>query len=155
MNRTSSGGAKSFDGCIAGYLKRAHQLVIGERTAEEIRMRLGSAVSLAPELSMEVKGRNIETGVPTTVAVGSAEIRAAIQEPLSAILESLKTFLEHCPPGLAANLEEYGILIVGTGASLRGLDRLLSERTGLPVHFADELPDGLCKVQSTTQLPKR
>ena len=137
MSRTLPVGAKSFDVCLAEHMKRTHQLVIGERTAEEIRIRIGSAGPLEPELTLPVTGRNLATGLPTTVTIDSAEFRAAIHEPLAMILESLKIILERCPPELARALEDHGILLTGIGSQLRGFDQWLSDAIKLPVRYAD------------------
>lgn len=134
-NRKLPVGGKSFDECIAAHIKRAYHLVIGSRTAEEIKVRIGSACPLEPELTMEVKGRDYDSAVPKTVIISSEEIRAPLQEPLSLILESLQKVLERCPPELSASLTEHGILLTGNGAMLRGLDQLVCETTKLPVHY--------------------
>lgn len=134
-NRKLPIGGRSFDECIAAHIKRAYHLVIGSHSAEEIKVRIGSACPLDPELTMEVKGRDYDSAMPKTVSISSEEIRAALQEPLASILEVLQKVLERCPPELSVNLTEHGILLTGNGAMLRGLDRLVSEATKLPVHF--------------------
>jgi len=134
-NRKLPIGGKSFDEWIAAHLKRAYRLVIGSRMAEEIKVRIGSACPLETELTMEAKGRDYDTGLPKTVNVSSEEIRAALQEPLSLILESLQQVLEQCPPELSASLATNGILLTGNGATLRRLDQLCGETTKLRVHL--------------------
>jgi rod shape-determining protein MreB len=119
-------------------MKRAYNLMIGERTAEEIKIRVGSAFSLEQELTMEVKGRDLGAGLPKTLSIRSEEIREALKEPLSSILESIRITLERCPPELSADLVERGIVMAGGGALLRGIDRLVAKETGLPVHIADD-----------------
>jgi rod shape-determining protein MreB len=127
-----------FDDTIIGHMKRLYNLMIGERTAEEIKIRIGSAFPLEQELTMEVKGRDLNAGLPRTVTIRSEEIRESLQEPLSNILEAIRIALERCPPELSADLVDRGIVMAGGGALLRGIDRLVAEETGLPVHIADD-----------------
>lgn len=131
-------GGDEFDESIIAYMKRAHNLMIGERTAEEIKIRIGSAFPLEQELTMEVKGRDLNSGLPRTVTVRSEEIREALKEPLSAIVEAIRLTLERCPPELAGDLVDRGMVIAGGGALLRGIDRLIAKETYLPVHIADD-----------------
>jgi rod shape-determining protein MreB len=119
-------------------MKRAYNLMVGERTAEEIKIRLGSAFPLEQEMTLEVKGRDLVAGLPKTLTVTSQEIREALLEPVSQIVESVRVTLERCPPELAADLVDRGIMLAGGGALLRGIDKLLAEETGLPVHIADD-----------------
>ncbi|MBM3892275.1 MAG: rod shape-determining protein, partial [Verrucomicrobia bacterium] len=118
--------------------KRAYNLMVGERTAEDIKIRIGSAFPLEQEMTMEVKGRDLVAGLPKTLTVTSQEIREALLEPVSQIVESVRTALERCPPELAADLVDRGIVLAGGGALLHGIDKLLAEETGLPVHVADD-----------------
>jgi len=127
-----------LDEAIVQYMKRAYNLMVGERTAEEIKIRIGSAYPLEQELTMEVKGRDLVAGLPKTLTVTSQEVREAILEPVSQIVESVRIALERCPPELAADLVDRGIMLAGGGALLRGVDKLLAEETGLPVHIADD-----------------
>ncbi len=127
-----------LDEAIAGYLRRACGLMIGERTAEEIKIRMGSAFPQEKETSVEVKGRDLVAGLPRTVTVTSTEIREALSEPLGAIVASIRATLERCPPDLSADLVDRGLVLTGGGALLKGIDRLVSEETGLPVHIADD-----------------
>lgn len=127
-----------LDEAIINYLKRAYNLMIGERTAEEIKIRMGSAFPQAKETSVEVKGRDLVAGLPKTIKVTSPEIREALLEPLNVIIESIRVSLERCPPELSADLVDRGIMLAGGGALLKGLDKLISEETGLPVHVADD-----------------
>lgn len=131
-------GGDEFDEAIATHLKKSYNLMIGERTAEEIKIRIGSAYPLEEELTMEVKGRDILAGLPKTITTTSEEIREALSEPLSAILEAVRIALERTPPELSADLIDRGLVLAGGGALLRGLDKLISEETGLPVHVADD-----------------
>ena len=112
--------------------------MIGERTAEEIKIRVGSAYPLEEEMTLDVKGRDILAGLPKTVTITSEEIREALSEPLSSILEAIRIALERTPPELSADLIDRGLILAGGGALLRGLDKLISEETGLPVHIADD-----------------
>jgi len=127
-----------MDQAIIEHLKKTYNVMIGERTAENIKMKIGSAYPLDEEMTMEVKGRDLVAGLPKTVTITSEEIREALQEPLRAILESAKISLERTPPELSADLIEHGIVMAGGGSLLRGLDKLISEETGLPVHVADD-----------------
>ena len=131
-------GGDEFDEAIVTHLKKAYNLMIGERTAEEIKIRIGSAYPLQEEVTLDVKGRDILAGLPKTVTVTSEEIREALSEPLTAILEAIRIALERTPPELSADLIDRGMILAGGGALLRGLDKLISEETGLPVHIADD-----------------
>jgi rod shape-determining protein MreB len=127
-----------LDEAIAGYMKRAYNLMIGERTAEEIKIKIGSAYPMEKETSLEVKGRDLVAGLPKTLTITSQEVREALLEPISTIVESVRVTLERCPPELSADLVDRGLILAGGGALLRGLDKLLQEETGLPVHVADD-----------------
>jgi len=127
-----------LDEAIANYMKRAYNLMIGERTAEEIKIQIGSAYKLEEEVSMEVKGRDLVAGLPKAISISSQEVREAIQEPLSTIVDSVRIALERCPPELSADLVDRGLVLTGGGALLRGLDKLLAEETGLPIHVAED-----------------
>ncbi len=131
-------GGDEMDDAIVEYLKKTYNLMVGERTAEEIKIKIGSGYPLDDEMTLEVKGRDLVVGLPKTVTITSEEIREALQEPLRAIVEATKISLERTPPELAADLIEHGIVLAGGGSLLRGLDRLISEETGLPVHIADD-----------------
>jgi rod shape-determining protein MreB len=131
-------GGDEMDEAIIEYLKKTYNLMVGERTAEDIKMKIGSAYPLEEEMSIEVRGRDLVAGLPKTITITSEEIREALQEPIRAILESAKISLERTPPELAADLIEHGIVMAGGGSLLKGLDRLISEETGLPVHIAED-----------------
>ena len=131
-------GGDEMDDCIIQYLRRVYNLMIGERTAEEIKIKLGSAYPMGREVSMEIKGRDLVAGLPKTLTITSEEIREALQEPVSQIVEAIRVCLEKCPPELAADLVDRGMVLAGGGALLTGLDRLIAEHTGLPVHLADD-----------------
>ena len=159
FSRSLRVGGDEFDETIVAYMKRAYNLMIGERTAEEIKIRVGSAHPLEQELTMEVKGRDLSAGLPKTLTVRSEEIREALKEPLTSILESVRITLERCPPELSADLVDRGIVMAGGGALLRGIDRLLAEETGLPVHIADDpltaVAEGTGRVLQELQFLKR
>ena len=127
-----------LDVAIVEYLKKNYNLMIGERTAEDIKMKIGSAYPLEEELSLEVRGRDLVAGLPKMVTIASEEIRDAIAEPVRAIVDLAKIALERTPPELAADLIDRGIVLAGGGSLLKGLDRMISEETGLPVHIADD-----------------
>ncbi len=127
-----------LDEAIIQFMRRAYNLMIGERTAEEIKIRMGSAYPQDNEASVEVKGRDLVAGLPKTIKVTTTEIREALTDPLNIIIESIRVTLERCPPELSADLVDRGIMLTGGGALLKGLDKLISEETGLPVHVADD-----------------
>ena len=127
-----------FTSDIINYMRNKHNLYIGERTAEEIKIRLGSAFPLPKEITMEVKGRDLVAGLPKTMKISSEEIREAISDPVATIIDAVRTTLERCPPELAADLVDRGLVLAGGGALLKGLDKRLKEETGLPVHIADD-----------------
>lgn len=131
-------GGDEMDDAIIEYLKKTYNLMIGERTAEEIKIKIGSAYPLEDEMTLEIKGRDLVAGLPKTITITSEEIREALQEPLRAILETVKLSLEKTPPELSADLISHGIVMAGGGSLLRGMDKLISEETGLPVHIADD-----------------
>lgn len=130
-------GGDKFDEAIMQYLKKHHNLIIGEPTAENIKKQIGSAFPLAEELTMEVKGRDAVTGLPRTLVMDSTEIREAIQPVLMEILEAVKHTLDQTPPELAADLVDRGIVLTGGGALLKGLPQFLSYHTKVPVILAE------------------
>jgi rod shape-determining protein MreB len=131
------GGIK-WDEAIHRYIKREYNLIIGERTAEEIKIEIGSAFPMEQELEMEVKGRDMVNGMPKTVMISSKEIRDALSEPINAVVLRTRSVLEQTPPELAADIVSHGIWLTGGGALLRGLDQLLNRETGIPVHVAED-----------------
>jgi rod shape-determining protein MreB and related proteins len=137
LSRSLRVGGDEFDETIIAHMKRAYNLMIGERTAEEIKIRIGSAFPLEQELTLEVKGRDLAAGLPKTLTIRSEEIREALKEPLNSILESIRITLERCPPELSADLVDRGIVMAGGGALLRGIDRMVAQETGLPVHIGE------------------
>lgn len=127
-----------FDDCIVNYMRRTYNLMIGPRTAEQIKMSIGSAYPLGDnELEMEVRGRDQVAGLPVTKRINSVEIRECLAEPIQQIIESVKLTLEKCPPELAADLVETGMVLAGGGALIKGLDKALIKETGLPVVIAE------------------
>ncbi len=131
-------GGDDMDECIKRYMQRVYNLSIGERTAEEIKIRIGSAYPMAEEKQLEVKGRDLVAGLPKTLTVSSEEIREALQEPISQIVEAIRIVLEKAPPELSADLVTRGIVLAGGGSLLHGLDHLVAERTGLPTIRAED-----------------
>ncbi|MCS7191898.1 MAG: rod shape-determining protein [Armatimonadetes bacterium] len=131
------GGIK-MDEAIVKHIKREHNLLIGEQTAEEIKIQIGSAYKLPQELAMEVRGRDMVTGLPKTIRITSEEIRQALAEPVSQIVNRVKFILEQTPPELVAEIVTRGIVLTGGGALLKGLDQLLQLETGVPIRVADD-----------------
>jgi rod shape-determining protein MreB len=130
-------GGDKMDDAVLQYIKRTYNLLIGERTAEIIKTTIGNAFPGEPE-SMDVKGRDLVTGIPKIINVNSDEVRLAIQEQIDAIVSAVKTALEQTPPELAADIVDRGIYLTGGGALLKGLDELLKQETGLPIKIADD-----------------
>jgi rod shape-determining protein MreB len=131
-------GGDEMDNAIINYMKRAYNLMIGERTAEEIKISVGSAYPLETELTMEVRGRDSVAGLPKTLRITSQEIRECLSDTFNSIIEVVRSALERCPPELSADLVDRGIVLAGGGSLIRNLDRLLSEATGLPVILSDD-----------------
>jgi rod shape-determining protein MreB len=127
-----------MDEVIIRHIKAVYSLMIGDRTAEEIKTRIGSAYPMDQEMTISVKGRDMVAGLPKTVTVSSVEIREALSEPVTAVVEKVKRVLEQTPPELAADIIERGIVLTGGGALLRGLDKLLTAATGIPVYVAED-----------------
>lgn len=126
-----------FDESIIQYVKKKYNLLIGERTAEEIKINIGSAYPYEGEGNMQIKGRNLMDGLPKDVVISAAEVRDALAEPLSVIIEAIKTTLEQSPPELSADIIDNGIMLTGGGAMLRGLELLVAQETSMPVHTAE------------------
>ncbi len=127
-----------FDSSIINYIKKKYNLLIGERTAENIKMSIGSAYPYTDnEPVMDIKGRNLMNGLPENITVTSEEIRSALSEPLSSVIEAIKITLEKTPPELAADIIDQGIMLAGGGALLKGLDLLINHETGMPVKIAE------------------
>ena len=131
-------GGDELDEAIVQYSRRAYNLLIGERSAEEIKIAIGSAFPGREENAVDVRGRDLVSGLPRTVRMTSAEIREAMAEPVQQIVDAVKQTLERTPPELAADIVDRGIILVGGGALLRGMDRLLAEETGMPVSLTED-----------------
>ena len=127
-----------MDEAVINHVKRTYNLLIGERTAEQIKIQIGTAYPVDNVETDQVRGRDLLTGLPKTVTITSEEIYKALSEPVSAIIEAIKTTLEQTPPELSSDIMDRGIVMAGGGSLLRGLDRLVSEETGMPVHLTDE-----------------
>ena len=130
-------GGDELDQAIINWVKREFSLMLGERTAEEIKMAIGSAYPLRDEPDAEIRGRDIATGLPKTIVVSSEDIRKALEEPVTAIINAVKGTLDRTPPELAADLLDRGIVLTGGGALLKGLDERLRHETNMPIHIAE------------------
>jgi rod shape-determining protein MreB len=127
-----------LDQAIVSWFKKEYSLMLGERSAEDVKMTLGSAFPMTSEPDAEVRGRDLVSGLPRTVNVSSAEIRQALEEPLHGIVDAVRTTLDKTPPELAGDIMDRGLVLTGGGALLRGLDERLRHETGMPVHVAHE-----------------
>ena len=127
-----------MDACIQSYVKRVYNLLIGERMSEWIKIEIGSAYPVGEEKTLEIKGRDIVSGLPKTLTITSEEIRDALKEPVSQIVDAVRSTLDKCEPELAADLVDRGLVLSGGSSQLRGLDKLLAAQTGLPVTLADD-----------------
>jgi len=127
-----------MDESVIQYIKKKYNLLVGERTAEQIKFEIGSAFPLDEPMTMEIKGRDLIEGIPKTLTITDAEIREALQEPVSIIVNAVRVALERTPPELSADIVDRGIVLTGGGSLLRNLDRLLREETGLPVSVAED-----------------
>lgn len=136
-----------LDDAIISYVRRKHNLLIGERTAEKLKIDIGSAWEYEDEREVEIKGRNLVDGLPKNITISSAEVREALQDPLATIIDTIRGTLEKTPPELAADIIDRGIMLTGGGALLRGIDTLISDATGMPVVIADNPLD--CVVEGT------
>ena len=150
VSQSSRVAGDEFDQSILSHVRDAYNLAIGERTAEDIKIKVGSAVPLKDELDVEVNGRDVITGLPKTVRIESEEIRRALQKPLDEMTKAVKDALDATPPDLASDLMYYGILLTGGGALLRGLDVLLRDETGVSVNVSptalDNVVNGCARV---------
>ena len=136
-------GGDEIDQSIISFVKKEYSLMLGERTAEEIKMAIGSAFPLPDEPVAEIRGRDLISGLPKTIVVSAGEIRRAIEEPVNAIIDAVKTTLDRCPPELSGDVMDRGIVLTGGGALLHGLAERLSHETGMPVHVADNPLDSV------------
>ena len=138
-------GGDELDEAIIQYMKRTYNLLIGERTAESVKMTIGSAMPSPEEESMDIRGRDLVTGLPKTLPVSVREIELALSEPVSAIVDAVKVTLEKTPPALSADIMDRGIVMTGGGSQLRRLDKLLTKETGMPVIVAEDALDCVAK----------
>ncbi len=127
-----------FDEAIVRYMRKKHNIMIGERTAEELKISVGTAYPREDQLKIEVRGRNLISGLPKTIEVNSDEMLEALSEPVSAIADAVHSVLERTPPELSADISDRGIVMTGGGSLLNGLDKLICKRTGIPVYVAQE-----------------
>ena len=139
-----------FDNSIINYIKKKYNLLIGERSAENIKLQIGSAFPSEKEETMEIKGRNLVNGLPENIVITSAEIRDALVEPLSRVIDGIKSTLEETPPELSSDIIDHGITLSGGGALLRGLDKLINRETGMPVFIAEYPLD--CVAEGTGKI---
>ena len=138
LSQTMRIGGDEMDEAIIQHLKKTYNLLVGERTAEEIKIRIGSGFPLEEELKMEAKGRDLVSGLPKTVTVSSEEVREALSEPVNAVVETVRDTLERTPPELSSDLVDRGIYLTGGGALLRGMDKLLASVTDIPIHVTED-----------------
>ncbi len=136
-----------FDEYIVSYIKKEYNLMIGERTAEQIKITIGAAYQINDDVTMEIRGRDLVTGLPKILTITSSEITGAIKEPVNSIVDAIKSTLEKTPPELAADIMESGIMLTGGGAMLAGLDTLISLETGMPVKISENPLD--CVARGT------
>jgi rod shape-determining protein MreB len=134
-------GGDEMDEAIIQYIKRKYNLMIGERTAEFLKMEIGSAIPPQETIKMEIRGRDLVTGLPKTLEIDAKEVAEALAETVGSIVEAVKVTLEKSPPELAADIMDRGIVLTGGGALLRNLDKLLSQQTGMPVLVAENALD--------------
>ena len=137
FSRSLRVGGERMDEALVSYVKRKHSILIGDRTAEQLKIQVGSAAALPEVLTVEVKGRDLVAGVPRTVEVTSEEVREALMEPITMIVDCVRTALERTPPELASDIVDRGIWLTGGGALLKNMDSLLAQETGLPIHIAE------------------
>jgi rod shape-determining protein MreB len=130
-------GGDELDESIIQFVKKEYSLLLGERTSEAIKVAVGSVFPMPDELIAEIKGRDLVSGLPKTIHITAEEVRKAIEEPVSSIIDAIKNTLDRTPPELAADIMERGMVLTGGGALLRGLDERLKHETGMPVHIAD------------------
>jgi rod shape-determining protein MreB len=150
-SRSARVAGDEFDLSIIAYIRKKYNLLIGERTAEEVKITIGSAYPMEEgEETMEIKGRDLISGLPSNVTISSEEIREALAEPLSEIVEAVKLTLEQTPPELSSDIITRGIMLTGGGALLKGIDKLISKETGMPVNIAENPLD--CVAQGTGKM---
>lgn len=138
LSQTVRIGGDEMDDAIILHLKKAYNLLVGERTAEEIKIRIGSAFPLEEEIKIDAKGRDLVSGLPKTVTVSSEEVRESLSEPVNTVVEAVRDTLERTPPELSSDLVDHGIYLTGGGALLRGMDKLLASATDIPIHITED-----------------
>ena len=152
-------GGDEMDTSIVQYIKRMYNLLIGERTAEEIKIKIGSALVSDADASMDIRGRDLVSGLPKTITIKASEVREALSEPIQKIVDAVKSTLEKTPPELAADVMDHGIMMTGGGALLNNLDKLLSRETGMPVLVSEDalscVGEGTGKSLENIELLKR
>nr|WP_305883861.1 MULTISPECIES: rod shape-determining protein [Actinoallomurus] len=136
-------GGDELDQAIISYAKKEYSLMLGERTAEEIKMAIGSAYPFDDEPHAEIRGRDLVSGLPKTIVISAEEIRRAIEEPVNAVVDAVKTTLDKCPPELSGDIMDRGIALTGGGALLKNIDERLREETGMPIHMVDNPLDSV------------
>ena len=136
-------GGDELDSAIIQYVKKEYSLLLGERTAEEIKMAIGSAFPVPDEPHAEIRGRDLVSGLPKTIVVSAEEIRKALEEPVNQIVDAVKTTLDKCPPELSGDIMDRGIVLTGGGALLKGLDERLRHETGMPILIAEDPLDSV------------
>ena len=132
-----------LDNAIIQHIKKEYSLLLGERSAESIKLTIGSAYDFEDDEHTEIRGRDLVTGLPKTVVISASEVRKAIEEPVSSIVDAVKTTLDKCPPELSGDIMDRGIVLTGGGALLRGLDERLRQETGMPIHIAEDPLDSV------------
>jgi rod shape-determining protein MreB len=131
-------GGNRFDDAIAGYIRKKYNLMVGERTAEDVKIQIGAALPLERELQMDVRGRDLIAGLPRTIPLTSSEVTEALEQPLQQIVASVRMVLEETPPELSSDIIDKGMVMSGGGALLRNFDKLLTQVTGVPCHVAED-----------------
>jgi rod shape-determining protein MreB len=137
VSRSLRVGGNRFDEAIASYIRRKYNLMIGERTAEEVKIAIGTALPLERELTLDVRGRDLVAGLPRTIQLTSSEVMEAMEKPLQQVVTAVRAVLEETPPELASDIIDKGMVMTGGGALLRNMDRLLTQVTGVPCHVAE------------------
>ena len=137
-------GGDEMDEAIMQYIKRTYNLMIGERTAEEIKMTIGAAIVPEVDQTMDIRGRDLVSGLPKTLNIKASEVQQALSEPIASIVEAVKVTLERTPPELASDIMDRGIVMTGGGSLLTGLDQLLMKETGMPVHISEDALSCVC-----------
>ena len=160
-SRSARVAGDNFDDAIVNYIRRKYNLLIGESTAEEIKIKIGSAYPYEGEGALDIKGRNLLDGLPKNIEITSEEVREALRDPVNQILDTIKSTLEKTPPELAADIVDNGIMLTGGGALLRGLDKLIASETQMPVHVAENPLDcvaigtGICLEKDILNLSNK